>query len=539
MTCALHGGRVFTAAGDDTAAEAVALSGDRIAAVGTDEEILGLVDADTRTVDLEGRALLPGFIDAHVHLSLCAITMGLMIDLRTPPCRSVADQLRRLSKEAREAPEGAWVVGQGNILQEHRLEDKRLVSRAELDSVSRRHPIAVRYGYHVTVLNTRALKAAGVERGTPDPPDATVVRDGLGEPTGLVREFYRYLPVPEHPLPVLKEALRRVIEGEFLARGVTTAYEITDGLDAVRAIAELWRDGESPLRVAAYVNVPTTVGIEALLGGEAFDEVERRGLECLGLKLFADGAGHEAALHEPYADMPDYRGKLNFADGELEELVRRAHASGRQIAIHAEGDRAQDQVLDVYERVLAEHPRPDHRHRIEHMGNLFGTRRRLKRAGAMGVLPVPNPGFIHAFADFEEDLFGPERTRRMYNLADLKRLGLPVPGNSDCAGAHPETIDPLNNVWCAVNRRTYLGKRLDPDQALSVTDALRMVTIDAAYAGHQETEKGSIEPGKLADLVVLSDDPLRVDPARLNELVVEQTWIGGEPVYVRKEGPVS
>jgi predicted amidohydrolase YtcJ len=389
-------------------------------------------------------------------------------------------------------------------LQEHRLEDKRLASRAELDSVSQRHPIAVRYGYHVTVLNTCALKAAGIHRGTPDPPDATVVRDATGEPTGLVREFYAYLPIPEYPSSVLKGALRRVIEGEFLSRGVTSVYEITDSLDAVRALAELRRDGENPLRVAAYVNVPTTVGVETLLEGEAFDEVERRGIECLGLKLFADGAGQEAALHEPYADMPDYRGKLNFTDRELAELVRKAHALGRQVAVHAEGDRAQDQVLDVYERVLAERPRPDHRHRIEHMGNLFGTRRRLERAAAMGALPVPNPGFIHAFADFEEDLFGPERTRRMYNLADLKRLGLPVPGNSDCAGAHPETINPLNSVWCAVNRRTYSGKRLDPDQALPVTDALRMVTIDAAYAGHQETGKGYIEPGKLADLVVLS-----------------------------------
>jgi len=321
----------------------------------------------------------------------------------------------------------------------------------------------------------------------------------------------------------------------WIQQGITTVHCFS-GSYAMRVYQELWEEGELPLRIhwVVYTEDPK-VGLDSLLNLGIRTGFGNERIKIDGLKIFVDGAfmGLSAATHEPYVGMPDYCGLLKLTSKELTEIVVKAHREGLRLCIHACGDKAQDMALDAIEEALKAFPKEDHRHRIEHLGNELTSRERIKRAKRLGVIPVPTVEWIYAYGDYIETHLGPERAKQSFPIRSLLDDGLTPPGSSDTLGTEPLSINPFFSIWCAVTRKTFAGNVLLPEESISVMDAIRMYTINGAYAGFEESIKGSIELGKLADMIVISDDILNVPTDKIKDIRVEMTVIDGKIVYRR------
>ncbi|HTR89139.1 MAG TPA: amidohydrolase family protein, partial [Solirubrobacteraceae bacterium] len=370
-------------------AEALALGGGRVLAVGSEAELEGLRGTTTRVIDAAGATVLPGLIDAHGHFGHVARSMAAAVDCRTPPCHAVADILARARARAGELPAGAWMLLQGTTFQDELLAERRFPTPAELDEVSREHPIVYRSSLHHLVLNHRALRDARIDAHTPTPPGAHVERDpGTGEPTGVLAEMFDRLPMPPASESQLAASVRHTAWRHYLANGVTSIQEIWDSPQPMRLIAQAQLAGELPLRVRAYGWVPLAGSLEQVAGGRIADVPPREHwMEAAGVKLFVDGgtSSHTAAFYEPYLDAPHTRGALSHELGELVDMIARADRLGAQVALHACGDLATDLALAALELAPA---RPRLRPRIEHGANTAWTPRRAAWARRLGVLPV-------------------------------------------------------------------------------------------------------------------------------------------------------
>ena len=518
-------------------ATALAVLGDRLVAVGDDDDLAGLTAR--RTVDLGGAPVVPGFHDAHNH----CVFFGMSLDevpLSTPPVRSVGDILDAVAAAAREKAPGEWVVGAG--YDQNRLAEGRHPTADELDRAAPGHKVWLRHtSGHMAVVNGAVLEAIDVERGEV-PPGGRVERDAGGRPTGLLLETAQALVrdlLHPYALADIAHAVDRATS-HYLTEGITSCQEAGIGAGLIS-----W----SPQELAAYaqaratgrLHVRTTlmVSADALheLGGHDRDP-RRLGLDLgiasgLGdeelrigpLKVFADGSliGRTAAMREPFAGEPDNAGYLQREPDELRELITAAHRSGWQIATHAIGDRAIDTVLDCYEHALRELPRPDHRHRIEHCAIAWPEH--VDRMAELGVIPVPQGRFVNELGDGMAAALGPERTRWCYRQRSLLDRGLPLPGSSD----RPVVLGaPLLGIADLVQRRTASGAEFVPDEALTPLQALHAWTLGSAYATFEEHRRGSLEPGKLADFAVLSDDLTAVDPEQIAEIRVLGTAVGGQ-----------
>jgi predicted amidohydrolase YtcJ len=249
------------------------------------------------------------------------------------------------------------------------------------------------------------------------------------------------------------------------------------------------------------------------------------------VKVFLDGDADTAAVHKHFAGPPDYYGLLALTQEELDDLVLKVHRGGMQLMIHAVGDRAQDMALDAIEKAIREVPGRDHRHRIEHLGDFFCTKERISRVKRLGVIPVVSSAFPYDCGDYYQSRIGSD-PRYLYGaLRSMIDEGLMPPGSSDCVGSIPESINPFFNIWCAVTQETLKGKVLCPQERITVLEGLRMYTVNSAYAGFEDNIKGTIESGKLADLIVLSEDPLKVPVQELKNIQITKTIIGGQVVY--------
>jgi predicted amidohydrolase YtcJ len=530
----LVGGKVITVDGADRIAEAVAVRAGRIYAVGSNAQIKALAGPSTAVVELNGRPLLPGFTDCHVHLEVAATALGLMCDLHVPPCKDVPSMMDVLRSKCNETKPGGWVFGVGNLFHDWRLPEKRYPTRAELDAVSTKHLIVLRLGMHITIMNSLAQRTVGLTRDTPTPRGGYIERDADGEPTGLCKDMYDHLGIPDFTLDQKRDAIKRVAHDYFLRYGVTAVGEVTETRRGVRLIQELANSGEMPLRVGLYMWVPRTISLDELLASSLQSGFGNDHVYLAGIKLFADGgiSARLAAVHEPYHGT-DSHGKLVWSPNELAEIVRRCNEAGLQLMIHGGGDRGMDTIMDAYALELDARPRPDHRWRIEHAGNLFGTDQRLQRMRDYDVVALPNPPHLHSVADHYESLVGPELAKHSMRLKSMKEMGFRMGGNSDLTGSQPESSNPLVSIWNVVSRLTFRGKQLDPAQKLTVMDGLRMYTIDSAYAIGQDRVRGSIEVGKLADLIVLDRDVLAVPEAQIKDVQVDLTYVDGVCVYQR------
>ena len=511
--------------------EAVAIIGERIAWVGSAADARRELGPIGRTIDLGGATVLPGFIDAHNHLILLGHWLN-QVDCSASAVRSIPDIVDAIAARSRTVPAGTWIEGHG--YDDTRLAERRHPSRTDLDAATPDHPVLIHHiSGHMSVVNSRGLELAGIGHGTPDPVGGRVDRDPSSwEPTGLLQEQAQtLLPVPFTPQEpgTLLESLRSGGVA-YLEAGVTSSHEA--GIFSppeLGAFQTAWAEGWLAQRTYLMFRIDFVPWIEALgLQGGFGDARLRFG----ALKLVADGSliGRTAAVSEPFLDDPAPRniGMLTIPPDELHDLISRGHGLGWQMAVHAIGDRAIETTLDGFERAMARLPRPDPRHRIEHCGVLRPDL--IRRIGQLGVIPVSQPPFITEFGDGFLRHLGHARCQLTYPLRAFLKAGIPVAGSSD---SPVSSHRPLLGIQAAVTERTADGAEFAPAERLTAEEAIRMYTIHAAHASFDERDKGTIEPGKLADLVVLGHDPMTVAPESIASIPVLATVVGGVFVYER------
>jgi hypothetical protein len=515
-------------------AEALAARGGRIVALGSNAELQGMRGPHTETIDARGATVLPGLIDAHGHFGHVARSMAAAVDCRTPPVSSIADILDRAAARARAVAPGTWILLQGTTFQDELIADGRFPTPAELSAVSAEHPIVYRSSLHHVVANRCALALAGIDADTVEPPGAHIERDpASGEPTGVLAEMFDRLPIPPATEAQLAASIHRVAWDSYLAHGVTSIQEIWDSVEPMRLLARAVRAREIPLRVRGLGWVPLAGPLAEVAAGAIGDvELEPEWFEGGAVKLFADGgtSSHTAAFYEEYLDAPGRRGALNYELGELAELIAAAQQVGAQVAVHAAGDLAQDVTLAAFE-LAGTTPGADLRPRIEHGANTAWSARRSEWCKRLGVLPVPNLGFIHNYGEFWPRSLGERRSRDCIPLRTLLDAGFEVPGTSDTTGGDPRLLNPFHNIWCAVTRETFAGHTIDPAQRIAREEGLRMYTRFAAHAGHWESSRGMLAPGMLADVVVLGLPLEEVEDMNLGAVTVAYTIVDGRIVY--------
>lgn len=511
-------------------AEAVAIVGEHIAAIGTEAEIEKWMGPRTRKLDAHGASVLPGFIDSHVHFSNggAEISGVQLRDAATP-----AEFSRRIGEYARKIPKGEWITG-GTW--DHELWGGTPPSRDWIDKITPENPVLVdRYDGHMALANSLALHLAGITRDAPDPPGGTIARDSTGEPTGLLKDAAMDLAYRAVPQDSEEKLLRdtRAAMAEAARYGVTGIADISSTRD-VRAYQTLMQRGELTLRIYCITPIqqwegPATAGILAGFGNDWI----RTG----ALKGFADGSlGSTTALFfEPYNDAPNTSGLLNqmmFPEGNMLKMVRGADRAGLQIAIHAIGDKANHMILDIYEQVSRENgARPDRRWRVEHAQHLLPSD--FERFAKLGVIASVQP--YHAIDDgrWAEKRIGHERAKTTYAFRTLLDHGVRLAFGTDWTVA---PMNPMLTLYSAVTRATLDGKNPGgwfPEQKLTLEESLQAYTMGSAYAQFAEKERGSLAPGKLADVVVLDADLFAIPPEKILDVGVATTLVGGRAVYER------
>lgn len=513
------GGVVWTGAGPD--AEAVGVSGDRIAYVGSSDG----APVAAEVVDLDGAFVVPGFIDNHVHFLQGGMQLA-SVDLRSAD--SPEEFARRIGEFAAGLPPGRWILG-GDW--DHEAWGGELPSREWIDSVTPNNPVFVsRLDLHMALANSLALELAGVSSETPDVDGGTIVRAPDGSPTGVLKDeamnyLWEVIPAPTREERL--EALDRAMD-HAASLGVTQVHDV--GTYGGWVDHETFEEAED-LRVRIY-NIVSITSWERLA---ALIESEGRGDDMLrwgGVKGFVDGSlgSTTAWFYDPYLDEPSTRGLVVTDTTELRALIVNADAAGLQLAIHAIGDRANDWLLDVFAELPSLYGERQRRSRIEHAQHLSTDA--LGRFAALGVVPSMQP--YHAVDDgrWAEKRIGTGRAERTYAFRSLLDAGAPLTFGSDWTVA---PLDPLLGIHAAVTRATIDGLKPEgwvPSQKITVEDALRAYTSGNAWAGWQEDEVGTLEPGKLADLVVLDRDLRVVDPEHIPGARVLRTVLGGRPVYI-------
>ncbi|MQY08794.1 amidohydrolase [Actinomadura macrotermitis] len=533
-----HGGTVVPLAPGRPDAQAIAVTGGRITAIGSDRRIRALAARTTEQVDLRGTTLLPGFIDAHSHLPAPGLIGLYWADLSSPPVGTVtgiADLIAALKTKAAAGAPGAWILGWG--YDQTLLAEGRHPTAADLDQVSATAPIwAAHTNGHMGVANTAALRLAGITEHTPDPPGGVIARDpATGRPTGLLQEAATTLVTRHQPAltPAQLTAAARATDALYAAAGVTTTVVAGGGADTYAAL-NAWRAaGVLRLRALLMLNGdPLAPGGLPLPEGTGDDRVRVSGY---GEAVY-DGSiqGYTGYLTQPYHRLADglpagYRGYTNYPADLLKRRVDALYAAGYAIRLHANGDAAIDDLLDAYEAAIAKHGRRDHRMRVEHAQTARPDQlRRMRRLGVTASFFVSH---TYYWGDQHRDVFlGPERAARISPLRSAQRLNLRHSLHLDSPVV---PMSPLQALWSAVNRTTRSGRVLGPAERVTPARALRALTIDAAWQHFHDHDRGSLEPGKLADLTVLSADPRTVPPQRIKDVQVLRTVVGGTTVHHR------
>ena len=524
---------IVTMAASGEPARSMLVRDDRIAAVGAATRVHDAA-RDARVVRLEGAAVLPGLIDAHCHL--CDVGyLASGADCSQPAAPDIPAIVARLREAAAATPQESWVTGSGYV--EYKLREGRHPTRADLDAaVPGRPAILFHTSLHACVLNTPALREAGFDERQPDPPGGRFGRDAEGRLDGVVYEGPTFT--------LLWDGLRRDMERmsaaaraglvaragrHFAALGITAACDADTRRASLTAYAEADEQGVLGVRIAGLV-----VHDEAdwLLGSGLRGRRSLR-LAADSVKIWADGgmSSRTAAIHGSYPVPPYGSGIMYFSPGELTAMVADLDAHGLQVCIHAQGDRAIGTALDAYTAVLGSRSGNPRRHRIEHAGSLFAPL--AARAAALGIVVAAQPGMLSILGDGFAEAF-PQRSDELYAYASWRRTGIRVAGSSD---APVITADPLVGIRDAVLRRTGSGRVLGPGERLTVRDALAMYTTEAAFAMHRERDIGSLEPGKLADFIVLDRNPLDTEPERIPGIRVLATVVGGQPVFQANDSP--
>ncbi len=522
-------GSVLTVDSRDRECEAVAVCGNKISFVGTDAEARRRTGPKDTIIDLSGRTLLPGFNDAHTHFG-SAGSAQLRAYVSYPEVRSVDDIKKVVAKWAAKTPKGEWIVGRG--WDETKYPDRRRPTRWDLDEVAPDHFVFLtRTCGHMSIVNSRVLAAEGIDRNTPDPHGGMIERDSTGEPTGLLLE-QAHIPLRERTAPSvdLLDKGMNAVNQQFMSLGITSAAEMSGrNINEIRLFQKKLAQREIQFRVyfVARTSGPTTLGRDYLKTGlvTGFGNSWMR-LGCFKGMMDGSGSGGSGAMWTPYPGGSHYTGILHMTQEEMDGLVFEGHRAGYQVCVHAVGTRAIEMTLNSYDRALKKIPKDDHRFRIEHC--TFVEDRLADRIRDLGVIPVIGPAFLYWVGDGYLQKYHPEWIDWAVAGRRLFDRGIPVAFHSDLPVV---PCNPLPAIYTAVTRRTESGQDIGPKQKVTVKEAVRAYTFSGAYASFEENVKGSIEVGKLADLVVLSDDILRVEPEKIKDLHVDLTMVDGQFRY--------
>ncbi len=540
MDLIFYNGRVLTIDYQQQEARAVAVKAGKIAAVGDDSEVLALKSDMTTMVDLAGRTLVPGFNDSHMHLLSHALTAE-KVDLRH--CKGIEQVIAEIQDFIRKKriKTGEWVFGWG--WDQVFFNENRMPEREDLDRASLEHPVAImRTCCHILSVNSAALKKAGIDRQPAKIRGGNVVTGLQGLPTGVLEEKAMRLVMdlfPPMDRDMLKELIKSAAE-DFIAAGLTSVQ--TDDLTAlggkkspllVDTYRELELSGELPLRINLQALLPTMDELQYFLKcgyrtGQGSDMFK------IGpLKLLTDGSigGRTALVSTPYEDDPENYGVVVLPRSELKQLVRLAYENDMQVAVHAIGDTAVNMVLDVYEETTQNFPRSDPRFRIIHVS--MSSPSILERFEEQNVIADIQPSFIPSDHVLVDRHLGLKRAAWTYRWKDFIERGIRLAGGSDCP---VESYKPLEGIHAAVTRQDKNGNPPGgwfPDQCLSLEQALYIYTMGSACCTFEENIKGSITEGKLADLVVLSEDIKAAEPSMIRDIEVDMTIVGGNIAYSR------
>lgn len=521
--------KIWTMDKDRPRAEAFAVRGERIVAVGSSDEIDAWRGTGTKIVDAGGKLVLPGFNDAHLHFTSGGANLD---NVELNDAASPEEFTRRIGEYARKLPKGEWILG-GNW-DEQKWANPQLPTKDLIDALTPDRPVFVaRHDGHMSLANSVALKLAGITSKTPDPPGGAIVRDAKGNPTGALKDAaqgYVWKVIPPMSAERRAKAVKRAL-AHAASLGVTSVQDMGPDYADMAIYARLAEKGELTTRIYA---VPSIVAWEdqAKLGlRRAFGTTYFR---MGALKGFADGSlgSTTAYFFQPYSDAPSTRGLL--ADemiplSRMRDRMLAGDAAGLQLCTHAIGDAAISTVLDLYAEVAKAHGESDRRWRIEHSQHV--APKDFARYADLKVIASVQP--YHAIDDgsWAEKRIGAERARTTYPFKTFLRDGVKLAFGTDWDVA---PLNPMYGIYAAVTRATLDGKHPDgwvPEEKISVADAVEAYTMGSAYAEFQDAQKGSISPGKLADAVILSDDIFSIDPKAIKDVKVEKTLVGGRIVY--------
>ncbi|MBS8263951.1 amidohydrolase [Mesobacillus boroniphilus] len=524
-------GEVITVDEQNTVAEAVAVKGNRILAVGTSDEMGKYTAEATKIIDLNGKTLMPGIIDAHIHLTIYGTNL-LGVSCIEHHIQSLEDLFVDLRKKVNETQKGQWVRAWG--FKESNLKEKRYPTKEELDGISTDHPIVIiRTCNHTCVVNSKALEIAKIDENTPDPEGGIIERNTDGTLTGRMIEN-AHMQVFQHASYTNEEIRKgmKLASEEFIKAGITSIHDAGgygEGSETIRIMQQAVKAQEVKVRIYAMVGSLTNSHefVKKMVDAGPITGLGDDHFKIGPAKLFTDGSsvGPTIATREGYTHSPDDNGIIYYSQEELNRILGEAHEKGFQLTAHAQGDRAIEMLLNCYEAALDSHPRQDHRHRIEHAGiSSPDLQDRMKK---LGVVVTPNPVFIYANGDKYLEYYG-ERVEVMYPARDFIEKGIVAAFGSDAPVTY---LDPLLGIHAAINRESMDKQAVGKNQCIGIMEAIRAYTWNGAYASFEEKIKGSIEAGKLADLVVLDSSILNQEQHKIKELKVVLTMIDGKVLY--------
>ena len=526
----LTNGRVYTADAAQPRAQAVAIRGDRIVFVGSNQEASTLRGSGTRVIDVAGKTIIPGMSDSHGHLT------GLGSALRTVDLvgtRSYDEVVQRVARRAAQLPAGSWVIGRG--WDQNDWPETRFPTHQRLSAAVPGHPVVLtRIDGHAVFANARAMQQAGITRTTADPAGGRIIRDDQGEATGVFVDNAMALvrrAVPDETRAETREGIRLAMR-ELNRLGLTGIHDAGVGCTTIRLYEEMARAGELTARNYVMVAGRDAACLDEMLKAGPRANVDGKHLLAVrAIKLSADGAlgSRGAKLIEPYSDEPNHTGLELIPAQLIKDVAVRALRSGFQLNVHAIGDGANRTVLDAFETALREVPKADHRFRVEHAQILHANE--MPRFAQLGV--IPSMQTVHQTSDmyWAENRLGWTRIQGAYAWRSLLRSGVIIPGGSDFP---VESADPLLSFHAAVSRQDANGWPMGgwlPQQRMTREEALQHLTIWPAYASFREDLVGSITTGKLADIVVLSRDIMTVPTEDILAARVELTIVNGKIVY--------
>ncbi|CAN5502397.1 amidohydrolase [soil metagenome] len=519
----LYNGNIFTVNPKEPTAQAVAIADGRLMAVGNNADILKMATGRTKKIDLGNKTVLPGFIDAHTHPAYSGIKHLKMVDC---DLRSIKEIKEAISKRAAITPKGKWV--EGFKYDDTKTDEGRKITLADLDEAAPDHPVRITHrGGHTNYCNSLAFKMAMVDESTPNPQGGEFEKTSAGKLTGCVKEAANDAFDKIIPNSFTRDEMRdgvKLISKMMAKTGITSATDALGSPSDLQAYQDAYESGDLDIRIYCmlhyrHIDKMIVAGVRTGMGNDW--------VKIGGMKMACDGSISErtARLSQPYIGRPTDFGILVMDEEQLYPYAKKAYDAGWQIGIHANGDVGVDITLKLYERLYKEKPKADPRFRIEHCTMINDNL--IQRIKTLGVIPTPFSSYVY-FHGEKMKLYGEERLKNMFALRSFIDADIRPTMGSDYP---PGPFEPMMFLQSSVTRTDIKGNLWGANQKITVAEAIKVGTINGAYASYEEDSKGSLEAGKLADLVVLGRNPFKEDPSTLVSIPIERTMAGGKWVY--------